>query len=79
MRRIFMTLPGDAAAAAAAVLFLAVARRFFFLGTYDEFHALPGAPPANFFQPRVLLIAALIGVYFAAPFAYVVLRNRKEP
>ena len=62
--------------AAATLLFIAVVRRFFFIGTYEEFHALGGDVPVNFFEPQVLIIAAVVGVYFIVPMIYVLHKNR---
>jgi hypothetical protein len=67
-----------AALAVAAILFVAVARRFFFLGSYEDFQALNGSLPANFFEPANLAVAALIGLYFTLPLVYVLKRNWKE-
>lgn len=61
----------------ASVLFIIFVRRFLFIGTYEEFHALVGTLPLNFFQPKVLIIAAVIGVYFLGALLYVLHKNRR--
>jgi len=63
--------------AVAFVLFVVFHRRFLFVGTFEEFRALTGTPPINFFEPRILIFAAIIGAYFMGPLIYVLHRNRR--